>query len=84
MRPAGNEKIEGHTDNVPVIENPRFKSIGICQVPELDRLPITSSKKVEFHQAELMCLIMNTKPVGPNDTATNRAKNRRIEVIVSG
>ena len=26
----------------------------------------------------------DTKPVGPNDTSGNRAKNRRIEVIVSG
>ena len=60
----GNVKIEGHTDNVPVIENPRFKSNWDLSGAEPDQLPITSSKKVEFHQAELMCLVTQIQTRG--------------------
>ena len=41
----GNVKIEGHTDNVPVIENPRFKSNWDLSGARADQLPITSSKR---------------------------------------
>ena len=78
-------KIEGHTDNVPVIENPRFKSnwdlsgarAGSVADYFIQRGGVSPGRiNVSGHA--------DTKPVGPNDTATNRAKNRRIEVIVSG
>ena len=81
----GNVKIEGHTDNVPVIENPRFKSnwdlsgarAGSVADYFIQKGGVPPSRiNVSGHA--------DTKPVGPNDTATNRAKNRRIEVIVSG
>ena len=81
----GSVKIEGHTDNVPVVENPRFKSnwdlsgarAGAVADYFIKKGGVTPTRiNVSGHA--------DTKPVGPNDSAQNRAKNRRIEVIVSG
>ena len=66
------------------IENPRFKSNWDLSGARAGSVADYFIKKVEFHLAELMSGHADTKPVGPNDTAPNRAKNRRIEVIVSG
>ena len=62
----GNVKIEGHTDNVPVIENPRFKSNWDLSGARAGSVADYFIQKVEFHQAELMCLATQTQSLwGP-------------------
>ena len=81
----GNVKIEGHTDNVPVIENPRFKSNWDLSGARAGSVADYFIKKGGVPPGRInVSGHADTKPVGPNDTAPNRAKNRRIEVIVSG
>ena len=66
----GNVKIEGHTDNVPVIENPRFKSNWDLSGARAGQLPIILSKKVGVPPGRInVSGHADTKPVGPNDTA---------------
>ena len=81
----GNVKIEGHTDNVPVIENPRFKSNWDLSGARAGSVADYFIKKGGVAPERInVSGHADTKPVGPNDTSGNRAKNRRIEVIVSG
>ena len=81
----GNVKIEGHTDNVPVIENPRFKSNWDLSGARAGSVADYFIQKGGVPPGRInVSGHADTKPVGPNDTAANRAKNRRIEVIVSG
>ena len=82
---SGAINVEGHTDNVPVTFNERFKSnwdlaaarsasvagflVDSSGIPQ-DRLKVNG--------------FADTKPVATNSTAEGRAKNRRIEVIIDG
>ncbi|CAM8657137.1 MotB Flagellar motor protein [Burkholderiales bacterium] len=81
----GTVKIEGHTDNVPVIGNDRFKS-------NWD-LSAARSSAVADYVSNRAGVAMNrisvsghadTRPVDTNDTAAGRGRNRRIEIIVDG
>ena len=77
-----NIRIEGHTDDVP-IHNSRFASnweLSASRATEMIRLLITqygldpgrlsASGYAEFH------------PVAPNATATGRAQNRRVDIVI--
>ncbi|NQV73885.1 OmpA family protein, partial [bacterium] len=77
--------VEGHTDSQP-ISTERFRSNwdlstarAASVVTELLQFaPIASDRVVVQGHSD-------TKPVAPNDTAENRAKNRRVEIhIISG
>jgi len=76
--------VEGHTDSQP-ISTERFRSNwdlstarAASVVTELlQYAPIDSERVVVQGHAD-------TKPVAPNDTAENRAKNRRVEVHIIG
>lgn len=74
--------VEGHTDNVP-IHNSRFpsnwelsakRSINVVQFltkqSGIPTIQITSMASGEY------------KPILPNDTEANRAKNRRIDIVI--
>ena len=79
----GEIRIEGHTDNVPVIANAKFKSnwdlSGARAGSVADYLIDTS----EIKQGRISVQgFADTKPIQSNDTATGRSKNRRIEIIV--
>jgi chemotaxis protein MotB len=77
--------IEGHTDNVPVVFNERFKSnwdlSGARAGAVADRISgvsgITPGRMSVSGYAD-------TRPLENNNTATGRSRNRRIEIIVDG
>ncbi len=77
--------IEGHTDNVPVVYNDRFKSnwdlsgarAGAVADYMTGNTGLTSGRVSVSGYAD-------TRPIDSNDSAEGRAKNRRIEVIVDG
>ncbi len=79
--PNSTIKIEGHTDNIP-INNERFPS----------NMYLSASRAIAVYEyfmsqgipAERMSAegFAEFKPVAPNDTAENRAKNRRVEIYV--
>jgi chemotaxis protein MotB len=75
-------RVEGHTDNVPV-RNSRFRSnwelstaratAVIAELAQTGLAPerLSAAGYGEFH------------PVGPNDTPEARAKNRRVDIVIS-
>jgi chemotaxis protein MotB len=74
--------IQGHTDNMPIntqlyptnweLSTKRATNIVIYLVTEchLDPTKLTPTGNSEF------------RPIAPNDTETNRAKNRRIDIVI--
>ena len=77
--------IEGHTDNLPIGFSMRFKSNWDLSGARAGAVADYFIKKGGVTPARInVSGHADTKPVGPNDSAQNRAKNRRIEVIVSG
>lgn len=82
--PSINIRIEGHTDNVPLIGQNQIKdnwdlsvmrATSIVKIllanGKIDPVRLTASGRGEF------------LPVAPNDSPGNRAKNRRTEIILS-
>lgn len=82
---AGDGKIEiqGHTDNVPVLFNPRFQS-------NWDLSAARAASVADFMVGEFgltdgrvtVSGFADTLPIATNETAEGRAANRRIEIIV--
>lgn len=75
--------IEGHTDNLPIVSGAYFKdnwrlsserSLSVLRYfTEVHKLPREEFQSVAY---------ADTKPVAANDTPANRAKNRRVEIVV--
>ncbi len=73
-------QIEGHTDNVP-IHTARFKSnweLSAARAISVGKYIIENNG---ISESKLACTGYGEyRPIAPNDTAENRAKNRRVEV----
>ncbi len=79
--PNSTIKVEGHTDNIP-INNERFPS----------NMYLSASRAIAVYEYFMAKGIApermsaegyaEYKPIAPNDTAENRAKNRRVEIYV--
>jgi len=82
---GGIVRIEGHTDNVPVGFNARYRS-------NWDLSSARSASVADYILATTSLQSGNvsvagfadSKPIAANNTAEGRARNRRIEVIVDG
>ncbi len=77
--------IEGHTDNVPVVFNERFKSnwdlSGARAGAVADRISGVSGIAPGRMSVSGYA---DTRPLENNNTAAGRSRNRRIEIIVDG
>ena len=81
----GKMRVEGHTDNVPVAYNGRFKSnwdLSAQRSASVAQFFINESGFKE--RSVTVAGFADTRPVARNDSAAGRAKNRRIEIIVDG
>lgn len=75
--------IEGHTDNLPLTSGAYYKdnwrlsserSLSVLRYfTDVRKMPRDEFQSVAY---------ADTKPVAANDTSTNRAKNRRVEIVV--
>ena len=79
---SGEVSISGHTDNVP-IANDRFRSNwdlstsrAVSVAHEFMQLSAINPEKI------VVTGHADTRPAAPNDTAENRAKNRRVEISI--
>jgi chemotaxis protein MotB len=78
-------RIEGHTDNIPIVFSPRFNS-------NWDLSAARSAAVADFFARDLgisstrmkVSGFADTVPLEPNTSAEGRARNRRIEIIVEG
>ena len=77
--------IEGHTDNVPVVFNERFKSnwdlSGARAGAVADRISGVSGIAPGRMSVSGYA---DTRPIEDNGTAAGRGRNRRIEIIIDG
>jgi chemotaxis protein MotB len=82
---TGRIYIEGHTDNVPVVFNERFKSnwdlSGARAGAVADRISGVSGIAPGRMSVSGYA---DTRPLDNNSTAAGRGRNRRIEIIVDG
>lgn len=76
--------VEGHTDNVPVVFNERFRSNWDLSGARAGAVADYLSGNGLSNGRMSVQGFADTKPLDSNDSATGRAKNRRIEIIVDG
>lgn len=77
--------IEGHTDNVPVVFNERFRSNWDLSGARAGAVADYMSTQGGLGAGRLSVSgFADTKPIDSNDSATGRARNRRIEIIIDG
>ncbi len=77
--------IEGHTDNVPVVFNDRFRS-------NWDLSGARAGAVADFMTTQggvtpgrvSVAGYADTRPIDSNDSAQGRSRNRRIEIIIDG
>ena len=81
----GNMRVEGHTDNVPVAYNGRFKSNWDLSAQRSASVAQFFINESGFKEKNVTVAgFADTRPIARNDSAAGRAKNRRIEIIVDG
>ena len=77
--------IEGHTDNVPVVFNERFRSNWDLSGARAGAVADYMSSTGGLGAGRLSVSgFADTKPLDSNDSAAGRARNRRIEIIIDG
>jgi len=75
--------VEGHTDNVPV-KNAKFNSNWELSTARASTVVALLIDKAHIAPARLSAAGYGEfKPVAPNDTAEGRAKNRRVDIVIS-
>lgn len=74
--------IEGHSDNVPVntIVYPSNWEMSTARAASVLRYWVNNN--MVSLQNVMIAGYADTRPIAPNDTAENRAKNRRVEILV--
>jgi len=82
LNTGGKIAVAGHTDNVP-ISTPRYRSNWELSTSRATSVVHEFLKTGEI-EADRFVLegYAETQPLMPNDTSKNRAKNRRVEIIV--
>ena len=80
----GNIVVAGHSDNVP-ISNYEFKSNWELSAARAANVVhyLTTKGKVVPKRLQIRAHA-DTEPLAPNNTRENRAKNRRVEIIITG
>lgn len=77
--------IEGHTDNVPVVFNDRFKSNWDLSGARAGAVADYLSSRSALPAGRMSVSgYADTRPLESNDSADGRSRNRRIEIIVDG
>jgi chemotaxis protein MotB len=77
-------RIEGHTDNVP-IRTARYASNWELSTARASAVVAFLVERAEFDPARLSAAGYGEfHPRVPNDTAQNRARNRRIDIVILG
>jgi chemotaxis protein MotB len=79
----GRIRVEGHTDNIPVAFSPQFNSNWDLSAGRSASVAAYFSSELGIDSQRLeVSGFADTKPLESNDSASGRARNRRIEIIV--
>lgn len=75
--------IEGHTDNLPLAAGSLYKdNWGLSQARSLSVLRYFTQTAGLKDNMFVSSAYADTMPIAPNDSEENRAKNRRVEIVV--
>lgn len=75
--------IEGHTDNLPLATGSLYKdNWGLSQARSLSVLRYFTNNSGLNNNLFVSSAFADTVPVAPNNSEENRAKNRRVEIVV--
>jgi chemotaxis protein MotB len=75
--------IEGHTDNLPLQTGSLYKdNLGLSQARSVSVIRYLLSTPEMNDRMFVSTAYGDTMPIAPNDTEENRAKNRRVEIVV--
>ena len=77
----GQVTVTGHTDNIP-IRSLRYPSNWVLSEARADAVRQILASRVDPGRMTAQGLA-DTQPVAPNDTAANRALNRRVEILLT-
>ena len=79
---TGRIMVIGHTDNIPMRRNQRFSSNFSLSQSRAESV-VTLLTGVVSNQGRMVAEgLGDTRPIAPNDTATDRARNRRVEITL--
>lgn len=81
--PEKNIKIEGHTDNVPIISETIKNNWYLSSNRALAVLTYFIQEKKMIEDVFVVEGKGEYSPIAPNDTEENRAKNRRVEIRIT-
>lgn len=82
---SGVIRVEGHTDNVPVVFSDRFNSNWDLSAVRAASVAAYLSSTVEIPAQRISVKgLADTVPLESNTSSDGRARNRRIEIIVDG
>jgi chemotaxis protein MotB len=87
-RPHGKVYVRGHTDNVPIVKAETVKRFprGNLQLSAARAVEVAGFLAVTGKVEESRLVVMGfgpSDPVAPNDSDTNRQKNRRVDIFVA-
>lgn len=78
---SGNVSVEGHTDDVPVA-TARFRSNWELSAARASAVLLELVERGADPARYQVVGYGQARPLGPNDTAQNRARNRRVEIVI--
>ena len=80
---TGGIRIEGHTDNIPIMLNDRFESNWELSAARAASVASYFESSMSINSARIeVAGFGETVPVDTNNTAAGRANNRRIEIKI--
>ncbi|WP_027329335.1 MotB family protein [Marinimicrobium agarilyticum] len=82
MLQSGGIKVQGHTDDIP-INSPRFRSNWELSAARAVSVAhrLMEGDYIDEDRFQVTGFA-DTRPLAPNDSAANRARNRRVEVVI--
>ena len=79
----GTVKVSGHTDNIPLLGSPRFRSNWDLSAARAGSVVRWLVKNASISPARLTVQgFGDSRPIAPNDSRDGRAKNRRVEIAI--
>ena len=79
---TGRIMVIGHTDNIPMRRNQRFSSNFSLSQSRAESVVALLTAVVSNQGRMVAEGLGDTRPIAPNDTATDRARNRRVEITL--
>jgi chemotaxis protein MotB len=83
MQKPGKIQVQGHTDNIPIRRSPRYRSNWELSTARAISVAEELMKDGEINQRRFEIAGMaDTQPLVDNTTKENRARNRRVEIVI--